>query len=413
MSSNAVQLYGIPLKNNGNWNTAFYHLKEFCQILEPDNTEMLYQGFIESILQRQFLKSIDKENSTSSMNSQPRSRSAFSRFDNEFSILSTIFQNDNCEIFSVVHKIDRGTYAIKRVHYPFKLLKSGSPFENLTNSPEASIMASVSHPNVIKYNSSWIEFSFKSRTKKHQLGFDSDSNSDYSDSSDFEEEESTDSDDLKDSKDYNNSSDSNNSDNSKISQPIEALLYLQMELCSSTKLLDLCKTVDNIGKLKYCLSIANGIEYLHSIGIIHRDLKPSNILIGLDGQLKVSDFGISIYENNAKINQENMEFGTAIYAPPEQYDSSKICSKSDIFSLGIIYLEMLSSFRTQMETMKAISSFKRERKLPQQMDQYPEKIQNLLISMVNNQIQDRPNISEVISTLQDALQDLDKSKSKI
>ena len=89
--------------------------------------------------------------------------------------------------------------------------------------------------------------------------------------------------------------------------------------------------------------ILTGIEYAHQQGFIHRDLKPSNIILDLNGNAKIMDFGISksIDELNS-LTQHNARPGTLLYMSPEQLSGNIITINSDLYSLGITFYEMLT-----------------------------------------------------------------------
>lgn len=89
--------------------------------------------------------------------------------------------------------------------------------------------------------------------------------------------------------------------------------------------------------------ILNGIGFAHQQGFIHRDLKPSNIILDLNGNPKIMDFGISKSIDELKsITQHNARPGTLFYMSPEQLGGNTITVKSDLYSLGITFYEMLA-----------------------------------------------------------------------
>ena len=89
--------------------------------------------------------------------------------------------------------------------------------------------------------------------------------------------------------------------------------------------------------------ILNGIEFAHQQGFIHRDLKPSNIILDMNGNPKIMDFGISKSIDELKsITQHNARPGTLLYMSPEQLGGNVITVKSDLYSLGITFYEMLT-----------------------------------------------------------------------
>ena len=92
--------------------------------------------------------------------------------------------------------------------------------------------------------------------------------------------------------------------------------------------------------VKYLKQIANGMEYLLSHKIIHRDLKPQNILVSDAGILKITDFGFARYFDNDILIQTIC--GSPMYMAPEIMKNKKYDFKSDLWSIGIIFFEMLT-----------------------------------------------------------------------
>jgi tetratricopeptide (TPR) repeat protein len=102
--------------------------------------------------------------------------------------------------------------------------------------------------------------------------------------------------------------------------------------------------------------VCSGLEAAHAAGVIHRDLKPQNIMIQSDGQVIVMDFGIAGSGQSRGATQTGAFLGTPEYMSPEQAQTEQVDTRSDIFSLGLIFSEMLTGKlpfqgKTMLETM--------------------------------------------------------------
>ncbi|GEN30382.1 serine/threonine-protein kinase [Cerasibacillus quisquiliarum] len=88
--------------------------------------------------------------------------------------------------------------------------------------------------------------------------------------------------------------------------------------------------------------ITSAIHHAHEHNIIHRDIKPQNILIDQNGKVKVTDFGIAIALSSTALTQTNSILGSVHYLSPEQARGGLATKKSDIYSLGIVFFELLT-----------------------------------------------------------------------
>lgn len=106
-------------------------------------------------------------------------------------------------------------------------------------------------------------------------------------------------------------------------------------------------------RLSIALDMARGVEYLHGLAhksFIHRDLKPSNVLLGDDYRAKVSDFGLVKLAPEGKTSVETRLAGTFGYLAPEYAVTGRVTTKSDVFSFGVMLMELLTGRKALDET---------------------------------------------------------------
>jgi len=150
----------------------------------------------------------------------------------------------------------------------------------------------------------------------------------------------------------------------------EGKSFISMEYIQGTTLKE--KLVEGPLPIKEALEkateIAEALEAAHKQEIVHRDLKPSNIMLTPEGHVKVMDFGLAKRvtpvegqeeEITTKLTQQGSTLGTVPYMSPEQIRGQVVDTRSDIFSFGVVLLEMLTGVNpfkkgSAMDTAHAI-----------------------------------------------------------
>jgi len=156
------------------------------------------------------------------------------------------------------------------------------------------------------------------------------------------------------------------------------------------------------------LPIAQALEYAHENKIIHRDIKPSNILLTEKGQPILSDFGIAKpldIEATHTLTGAGVGIGTAAYMSPEQGLGKKIDGRTDVYSLGIVYYELITG-RTPFtaDTPQAVIDKQIHDPLPrpaQYVTGLPEKVEHLLLKALAKAPENRyPGMGAFVKALE-------------
>lgn len=128
----------------------------------------------------------------------------------------------------------------------------------------------------------------------------------------------------------------------------ESGMYLVMEYVEGMPLDDFIKNVTGPMPEERAVPIIKEIllafSYAHQKGIVHRDIKPANIIITQNDGVKVLDFGIArlLGEGNHNLTKTGTQMGTVFYMSPEQVQGKKVDIRSDIYSLGVTFYQMLT-----------------------------------------------------------------------
>jgi non-specific serine/threonine protein kinase len=120
--------------------------------------------------------------------------------------------------------------------------------------------------------------------------------------------------------------------------------FFAMEHVPGESLRDLIKKVklSTFDLIDLTTQICEGLQKAHEAGVVHRDIKPGNIIIDNDGRAKILDFGLAMVGGKDKLTKTGSTLGTVAYMSPEQARGEEVDARSDIFSLGCVFYELLT-----------------------------------------------------------------------
>ena len=178
----------------------------------------------------------------------------------------------------------------------------------------------------------------------------------------------------------------------------ESLKYIVMEYVDGITLKDYIDKVGALGwkeAVHYVRQILTGLSHAHQKGIVHRDIKPQNVMLLRDGRVKVADFGIAKGPTSENLTMTDKAIGTVNYISPEQASGGVVDKKSDIYSVGIMFYEMLTGrlpFIAESPVAVAMMQVNDTPASPRSINpQIPVGLEQIVLKAISKKPQDRFN----------------------
>ena len=288
------------------------------------------------------------------------------------------FIHTNSTDYEKIRKIGEGSfgevYLVKNIksgkNYVSKDIKIEGMSEDVTIQMfrEAKILEALDHPNIVKL----FEF-YKTRSKKLVLILEYAQGGDLSEliKEKLNDKKKNISKKINEKHKVNNNEENNNKN-------------IQNNFFSEKKI------------IKWIIQLLLSIKYSHDHKIIHRDIKSANIFLDFENNIKLGDFGLAKNLRNSQ-HMLNDFMGTPLYLSPEIIENKSYSFKTDIWSLGIIFFEMMNlNHPFKSKNFGELIDKIKNKKLPVLNNFYSEDLRNFVKGLLIMKVEDRPDINDLL-----------------
>ncbi|MCO5168417.1 MAG: serine/threonine protein kinase [Planctomycetes bacterium] len=129
---------------------------------------------------------------------------------------------------------------------------------------------------------------------------------------------------------------------------VGGLMFLACELVEGARdLATAARGLPPLERARLVRDVARALGHAHARGVVHRDVKPDNLLVGADGRVRVSDFGVAGGRGLERLTRTGAIVGTPRYMAPEQIDGdrARVGAPADVWALGVVLFEVLAGAR--------------------------------------------------------------------